>query len=1049
MLQQYKQFYQEAGVRRPSELMSPRLQLFRGFPRNSVYHYLTEEEGLLPDPSKSYFHGYSKRLPVELVYQSDFMPGHPRKVPFVPSKFVLPFIRRTKIFKFAQKLLDAGLDDRTLGIVDYNPLKVAYQYVRTPISSLQSWEGGQKTMWATINQQASQSNKEHFVLLNPIKDIPSYSMLTIYGDREEVQTAKLFDTDDKRFVLHLARFLNPETRRRSVMSVLKPESLIHVNLLFLLSDGRCSAINLAYLFNWVKGDQTIGNIKVTQQFDANIMLRQLLKYFMVISSSVPEELIEEVTEQPEPAEVEETSDLQEDDEHLGASNFTKNIKTIKENVPTQHPDQIPVVKTDEELMTDVNKSLDEDLEILEKKAHYDLHQRGFAIKGKDIVEIEPTKTNFTFEEVNTEIQTSLTPNDALRNKLRISLEKGDLNPASFKKALQDADKYLKMSDPYGSNLSIEERTKIAPEDLKFDMKKVELKDHKTVFDKSMTKSKLQSYTNEYVEKHMHNDVLKMVGAIQKGGIIVNKHEVTYDHSVMGSAELHNLEIKPIDGSTSSIWFRLPVISSDGTFVVGGNKYLQRKQRRDLPIRKIDTSKVQLSSYYGKTFVSTENKVSSSTSAWILKQIEIASFEGSDWIKDVVPGDTFDSYSQVPYIFSLLSTRFISLTAGDIQLKFNSAENIRMPAPRKGMRWCGWVGSDGTSPVWIDQNNQFYSLSDGILNSLGDIFQVLRLNPHDAPVRFSELALFRKNVPVGLILGYRLGWSKLLALVKAEPRKVEPRQRLNLAPDEFPIPFLDGTWVFSRKNALASMIMAGFMDYSKVTKTYELKDFEHPNVYLNLLTSKGLGAIYIREIDMMFDYFVDPITQEILQDMKEPTTFEGLLLRASELLMTYYHPKPQDGAYSRICGYERFPGAVYRQLTQQIRSFRNRNIAGKSRVEMSPWQVWQEINEDQTKMMVPDINPIQDLKNDESVTYVGEGGRSSDAINKASRSFHVSDVGVISEGTVDSSDVGVNIYTSANPRLKNLRGLTDGDDEVTNTNRHCSAVLLAPGATHDD
>jgi hypothetical protein len=41
----------------------------------------------------------------------------------------------------------------------------------------------------------------------------------------------------------------------------------------------------------------------------------------------------------------------------------------------------------------------------------------------------------------------------------------------------------------------------------------------------------------------------------------------------------------------------------------------------------------------------------------------------------------------------------------------------------------------------------------------------------------------------------------------------------------------------------------------------LKDFENKDVYLNLLMSKGMAAIYIRELDMLENCFVDPITRK--------------------------------------------------------------------------------------------------------------------------------------------------------------------------------------------
>ena len=80
-----------------------------------------------------------------------------------------------------------------------------------------------------------------------------------------------------------------------------------------------------------------------------------------------------------------------------------------------------------------------------------------------------------------------------------------------------------------------------------------------------------------------------------------------------------------------------------------------------------------------------------------------------------------------------------------------------------------------------------------------------------------------------------------------------------------------------------------------------------------MESKGISSVYIREMELTDQMFVDPITRRILNEMGEPITFRGLLVRASEMLLTYSHPDSQDTNYQRFRGYERLPGAVYKDL----------------------------------------------------------------------------------------------------------------------------------------
>lgn len=1041
MQMQHQIFYREMGVRRLSALLSPVLKRFKEFPRNAVYHHLTPGDDIQIDPSKAYFHEYQQKIPVDLVSTTSNAVGDPRPLPFVPRAVISPFIRdHHDQFKYVAGAAAELSDERTLSVLNYNALKLSYRFPVNVLSELNKWQTYHRALFGKIAELTSKSNKNHYVILNPIEDIPSLSTLQIVGVKEGAPIARMFNTSDRLMVLELFNFIRNETRDKSIFSLVPPKQLSKVNLIFLTKDGRASVLNLSYLYSWIKGNEDVSGTKIAVQFDDSSVYRSFIKYLLILSSSIPEEVSETVP-------LSQTSELEEDSDDRADNDYISNVSK---------PSLVLSVKTDkvqEETIGEVGgvgllSSMDEDLAILEHLDRKKMKDQNIEVKDGAVNEVVHEEVEHTFDEVSTEIYTSLSPTEGLERKLKLSVESGNMTASSYKKALADSKKYQLMLDPYGSRNKVTDMVKIDPKDLEIKPTDIQMKDHATIFDKSMVSSSMTHYTSEYVDKHLKNDVVKMVGALQKGGVILQSHEVDVEHTVDGSVENHRIEIKPIDGVASSLWFKVPVIEEDGSYRVAGNRYMLKKQRVDLPIRKIETTKVALSSYYGKSFVETESKMADSVSSWVCKQIDKASFEGSEHITEIKPGNTFDSDVKTPYIFSVLSERYISMKAGDLQLQFNNDVSIKMKGPSEGSMFCGTKGKTN-DPVFVTNDDTFFVLIKGVWMKLGDIFTILKLDPHDAPVRFTELAVFRKSVAVALVLGYRLGWSRLLTLLKVKPRFVEPKKRLNLLEDEYPIVFNDGTYIFSRKDRNATMILAGFMDYAKVTKQYSVRDFEAKGVYLNLMTSKGLSAIYIREIDMLFDYFVDPITEEVLIDMNEPTTFEGLLIRASEMLMTREHPKSQDGSNTRIRGYERISGAVYTQMTQSIRSFRSRNIAGRSRVEISPWAVWQNLSEDPTKFMIPEINPVQDLKNDEGVTYVGEGGRSKDAINKASRSFHKNDIGTISEATVDSRDVGVNIYTSADPVLKNLRGVSHKDAEITATNRHSSAVLLAPGAMHDD
>jgi hypothetical protein len=309
----------------------------------------------------------------------------------------------------------------------------------------------------------------------------------------------------------------------------------------------------------------------------------------------------------------------------------------------------------------------------------------------------------------------------------------------------------------------------------------------------------------------------------------------------------------------------------------------------------------------------------------------------------------------------------------------------------------------------------------------------------------------KDIPVGFILGYLFGLDKLLEMLKVPYRRVQRGSRQDLQPDEYVVSFGDESLIFSRQNRSAAMLLAGFNYYKNIINGYSVYDFNKPEVYVNVLEADGLGLRYIRELDLMVKLFVDHISYELLVEMKEPTTFTGLLLRANELLITDYHPDELDREFQRERGYERLSGAVYAEIVKAMRQYNSKPITSRAVLDISPHAVWGSIQSDPAVMNVEDINPIHNLKEQEAVTFSGTGGRSSRSMTRGTRVFHESDIGVISEATVDNSSVAINTYTTANPNYTSLRGISRRIDWAKDgpANMLSTSAFVCPGSDRDD
>lgn len=1090
----YNLFYKQYGIRRLQHMLSPRLfplELLH-FPKGTVFHHVSYEmDDPNPDPNQLYFQGYAgRRIMTDLVTQIDEPAGNAKRNSIQPNVITRPFFLKNRAFKFMRDALDMIKDPNTLTVLNYAVLNKLYRYPTFALTPYYMWRNVTDTMWKKIAEISETSERNSFVVMNLPEVLPSFVTLRMYEERPAtVAYLKIFDSPEKRFILELWKWINPELRNSSVIKSMTQAQLDHVNIVF-VSNGKWCVLNLGLLNQWIKPTKELTEDEKANQSAAMLqvnhvqMQKLLLKLFITIKSQtiVPEKDIE----QEEQGNAEQQSRGLDDDSAL-PSNITGELTQKPEvEISRKQPDILPhaaepiVSDNSQAVGADILEDLDKDLQVLEHIENQAFITRGIS-RNEDTEEVqaEPAqKPAVSFEATPEELAAiedkvfkEKSTQDVVRQYVDEHAEYGVISAADYRNVLKRIDAYMSSGSPYDSQQLISDYIQVKPEQLQIQEAEKAIPDIATVPDKTMLQSSLLSFDSKYIKTVMPKDIVAMVTNTQRAGLVIQEYNIETDASVLGEYEVHTLKIKPIDGAASTLRFRLPKVEEDGSFLANGNKYHMRKQRGDLPIRKINPSTVALTSYYGKAFVKRSDKKVNDTLDWLAKQLLLLGQSGeSEHIKRVAPANVFDNNFVAPRIYSGLAHHFKSVDIGNYHLSFDYKEREKWFTSQegKGLSASGQlnilendngddlkyrvIGHDTNGNfVLVDFKDQFFLKEGGELKPLGDIYALSLIDQTKAPVDFAEVKIFAKTIPVGIVMSYMVGFTNLIKLLKIQPRVLEPRQRAELKADEWVIAFKDKKYVFSRKDRLASLVFGGFNEYWRSIKNYFVESFDQPNVYLNVLESNGIGARYLRELSLLDKLFVDPITRDILIEMKEPVTFQGLVMRGCEMLLHDLHLDSQDMRGMRIKGYERFAGAIYKEMVMAIRDFKARNIRGKSQMELNPYCVWRNITQDPAVEIVKDINPLENLKQTESVTYVGEGGRKKEAMVKKDRIYHQSDVGIVSEATVDSSDVGVNAFLTANPLFTSLRGMADSF-AYENRGAACmvsTSAIISPGADKDD
>lgn len=1037
----YNVFYKQYGVLRSNQIVFPRVFDVNklSFPLNSVFHFLEHKEGVIgPEAATGYFQGYAAgALIIEHMEEIHSSQGltlqgfvGKRQVQRFSSARVQEYQRKHKAFKYQHEAHVKDKNGQHLVIVNYNFPTELYQYNNVPMADYQQWADLEQTLWDEALVIAHESNRHQFRIIEVPDILPSISTLNANSKGVTASTLKVLDQPEKWFILELWKWLKQDNGRTWWRDWTMAD-FDKMNLVFRHQE-KWFLLNMGY---WYSFFESVPKEEVHSLNHDKLKFKpiQMQKYMMRMLM-----------------QVQASSTVQLDTDAVRTSDVESELTENKVQ---------PIIDMD--LVQPDETALDEELSILETIEKRSVAQKLSSSSHAGLVEgDDEAALAENHKRLLQDIQKEHSVVDQLKTQIEEQAEYGLMSAADYRKLMKDAERYTTSYEPYGLKDKVSEFVKVDPAELAITQEEISFPPTSGVVDSSMLSCSTQVLDKKYIEKgYLKKDIINAVYHIQKAGVVVQDHEVTEYVDAMGNYEQHRLKVKPIDGVSSTLTFRIPKINSEGEFVSGGIKYRARRQKVDLPIRKIDDRTVVLASYYSKLFVQRSEKKAYDLYDWMARKIiETGMSNPNGLITNIAPADVFDNLFTAPRSYSGLAKYIKSVVINGDFYTFDHKQreslfgpDILLSLEQEGRRLIGYTKAK--EPLALTPKNTVEVYRNKAWALMGDWFTVLQVDPHKAPLDYIELKIFTKSVPIGLVLAYYLGLSRLLALLKVKPNVVPSNKRVVLAPDEWAITFKDEKLIFSRTDPLVSLVLGGFKVVDRVIRGYHRASFDQTNVYLNVLDTVGITARLIRELQLLDQLFVDPITMEVLQEMNEPVTFQGLLYRASELLLVDYHPDLQDMRYKRIRSYERVAGAIYKELALSVREYKNRNIRSRPQMEMNPYAVWKNVSSQNDTAVKPpaDINPLMYLKEMEAITIAGVGGQDKGAVVKKARAYHPSEIGTTSEATSDSGDVGINTYVSANPRFKSLRGVVDTNYDFKTdgaTSLFSSQILLAPGSDRD-
>ena len=1044
----YPKFYKEHGVRFLVNVKSPKLTDYNDLilPRESILHWVDYEgkHEVGPPQNEPILVRSADKMYVEAIskYPEHVKPG------WVIAKnntkgLVLSYDSDNPKIKRMTKMVNEYINKEILPLYTYGLIAKSYRYRAYVDSELNRWFNYHYTIFQTALDVSRISDRQQFIELDAPNRFPSIQNIKNGESGIDKTNIRYLPLKDHWMLMTIWNLI-AGNGNDFIFSNYQLSDFNKINIIW-KTHGKCIVMNMGVVLGFAHGEKPAISVAKLQRRFVNMFIT--LNSLSQGDDSVDNELGEQVdgfVDDHDDA-VEDVDDVNNDDMDEESMDDDEEINPFKNKRVVDQAKQAADASLNftapSEVILDDDDSEEQDTEeedflnALEVVSEDD----GSDITGYKTYDPTPITPESVIEEDGGKlVKAGVMPVGTFERFKRLARESGDL------------------PDPMRSNQTIAESSIIREEDVKIaEVTPLAVKSN-DMLDKSMLSSSLNKYNEQYIEKVFHKDILNAVMSIQRGGIVIKDYQIEEVETVNDKYNVHKVQIETLKGHTSTLSFKVPVIESDGTFKSAGSVRFMRKQRGDVPIRKVDSNSVALTSYYSKMFVDRSARKQFNYENFVHNHVVNSSIDKLNDISDIKFGDVFDNEKTLPRIFTVLSKRFISFACNDNLFKFNLAkveENFDTRLKRKDIIPIATKLGSNETTLYLSKGDQ-PELLDASGQPIGKTLEeYIGLNINAAPVEYAEVNIFGKSIPLILLLGHHIGFGNLLKTLKLKPRREARNKRIILEDGEYAIKFHDEVLIFNRKfNKKANLIINGLLRFKNSINTISVYDLDNKSIYSDLFEEVRAPLKLLKESRDMFNLWVDPITGRILEDMKEPTDLVLLFIRAAELLVLDEHPEGMDIAYMRDKGYERISGMIYSELVKGIRDYNSKSIYSNNKLTVNPESVWYSIITDQTVSLSQQSNPIHGMKETETIIYSGAGGRSGQTMTAASRKYHKSNLGVTGEATVDSGDTGTIVYNVADPNYDSVYGTSRrvvDIEKVGGAKILSPSALLAVGGEHDD
>jgi hypothetical protein len=1014
-----RQFNEKFSVRKATEFGSPRIIPLERLqiPRGSVFHTFDETGATLAPPASLPYFAELERPPLvrhHFKLNEQRIRGRFKIVPVQgQERQILAYHRENRRFRrAADERMISEADSKVLIVENYTPILPHYAYPDEQMAPYNRVYNYLATMVAQMAEDAANYERQNYYFIQVPNSLPSWNKFDVtYNDRV-INKLEQFTDLTMLLLLELFGWFKGDVES-GMFNGLDITQLDRMNFVLIHNAGFTSFnMGLVHRLRQKNGGRFTED-QMSRKFYATLIAVMTqapnFEYDAELTTGVEGDDVEQVE-----ATVDVTSVVDDDDD-------------IDELLNKEEGKTVPEPET---------ASFDEDKDIVVGDAAADL------VEDKKPTEIK-------LEEV-------INHTDIIRREIEKLSQTGRLSVAAYRKLNEGADSLAKLKNPYDPNESYIDGLTIPEEKLKVVEKQVF--DSPTMLDKTWTMNTTDEMRRTYNQELLKKDVLAAVASSMRLGLIVHDHTIDEIVTVGGAYEQHIIRVQPIGAAeATTAVFRIPKLTEDGTWIANGTEYGMRSQRVDKPIRKVKHDTVSLTTAYGKNFVTRSTAKVADYSNWLGEHlVKIAVDKANRSIVDAIMTNVWNPLDELPLDYTAVARRLSNFKGLGYTWSFDytnrteqfsegllkSAEEAKLTP----------VGQTKGVVLGMDGENIVYKVAGKGVEAMGRMAEIFDVPGRDkSPKPFTQLSIMGKELSVGFIFCYYYGLAGMLDLFKMHYEILPAGKRLEKTDYDMVIRLADAKYVVVCDNVKQHLLLNGLNKYLKSMVVFTESEMNREDVYLNLIMDvDGLTARYLQELTRMRNGFVDDMHARVLRQMREPVTFEGLLARATEMLVTDRTKPEINREEMMFLGNQRIANHIYTGLARAMRNYESQPASSR-RFELSDSMVWGEIVSDPSVLITPGANPIQAITEKDIVTMGGTGGRSALTMTYHTRKFQKDELGVVSGDTVDNGDVGIIAMLTSNPEFATVDGVTTPPDytDFRPANMLSFVNGLAPNVLTDD